>query len=145
MQPTLVTSGLIAIRYTDMPEFSSTESPASEKSESSFEIPSEAEPKRPGLPTRSASRRNTPKSPSSGPSQPATPTNEEHPMTEELPPPIPAKSPYRASRAMIQLQREIAETPEIEYEEERSFYFDDKERSFYFDDNSSDRWSIRTV
>lgn len=66
-------------------------------------------------------------------------------MTEELPPPIPAKSPYRASRAMIQLQREIAETPEIEYEEERSFYFDDKERSFYFDDNSSDRWSIRTV
>lgn len=108
IRPTLDTStGIIAIRYSGSDDSSVPSTPQSEASDKSFvESPVDEPIDRPALPKRSASRRIIHPLEYDRPVTPAA--------TSDKPPPIPPKSPYRASRAMIRLQRELAEMPEDE-------------------------------
>jgi hypothetical protein len=71
------------------------------------------------------------------------------------PPPIPPKSPYRASRLMVQLQQELAESPVEELQEgvreeypplelQRSFYIEEEDED-EDDMDVAERLSVRTV
>lgn len=110
IRPTLDTStGIIAIRYSGSDDSSIPSTPQSDASDKSFvESPTDDAIDRPVLPKRSASRRIIHPLEYDRPVTPAATAT----ATEK--PPIPPKSPYRASRTMIRLQRELAEMPENE-------------------------------
>jgi len=114
MQPALDTSsGILAIRYSGSDDSSAVSTPNSEGSEGSFTEISvdggvEATVVRPMLPKRHASHRMTRSVEEERPTTPVAPAD------TQGRPPIPPKSPYRASQVMVRLQNELAEMPEDE-------------------------------
>jgi hypothetical protein len=134
MAPTLdVTSGIIAVRYPESADsdkasssstrktssdYSSTPSTPISETEDSGMLVAAAVP-RPLVPRRHASHRvarSVDHVQSRGLQGRAARTSEE--VGASMPPPIPAKSPYRASRAMVRLQQQLVEDLEEEMMEE---------------------------
>lgn len=133
LTPSLDTStGIIAIRYSSSDDANSTATStpttpqSSDSSDRSFffdnspagEHSSQAVAVRPSLPKRSASRRTVVRPADSTASavfaeqdRPMTPPHLQQAEVSDRPP-IPAKSPYRASRAMLRMQGELVEMSE---------------------------------